>query len=132
MSEFAPEQIILGAAYLEGRRLREDRIRANKIAAIDAAVARFTTLLDQASATLASTPDNYVRGVLPWDPQGYYTADQTLIPDQEAIDAFTLLAREITWEGRHRDDPDAALTRLSSLFVRIQTSAAQRRSDIVA
>jgi hypothetical protein len=105
-----PAQLLLGAAigfvpsaiqfFLDGRRLKAERIRQQKIVSLDAAVGRMNTLLDHAAATVATRAAGQpVHGVLAHDPLAYYSADQSLIPDQATTKEFTPLRVE-SWAVR--------------------------------
>ena len=140
MAGFAPDQVALGALigfvpslalfYLDGRRSRADRIRHQKMEAVDAAVGRLNMFLDQASAALVSTADAPVQGVLPHDALGYYTADLNLIPAPEEVKAFVILFTEVVAQRLHRNEARATQDQLMGLFVRIAASARKRREQL--
>jgi hypothetical protein len=139
---FSPVQIAFGALvgflpslvlfYLEGRRARADRVRQERVSALDSAVGTLNKLLDSSVAALASKPNKTVSGVLPHDPLAYFAADITLIPDREAVVELTTLANEILFEGRHREDANATALRLAQLFVRVSGSARTKRQEVAA
>jgi hypothetical protein len=139
---FSPVQIAFGAVvgfvpslilfFLEGKRLQGDRVRDQRMSALDAAVGRMNKLLDSAVADLASKPDKVVSGVLPHDPLGYFAADARLIPDHEALVEMTTLVNEILVEGRHREEAAATAMRLTQLFVRVSESARNKREELAA
>lgn len=139
MEGFAPAQLILGAVigflpglalfYLDGRRVKADRIRQHRIASLDAAIGRMNKLLDHAAAEIVSTPERPISGVLPHDPLAYFTADTDEIPEKGALAEFTILVTEVM-QGGHRDEAGPTMRRLSDLFVRFSASAAKRRAEL--
>jgi hypothetical protein len=121
----------LAMFYLEGRRLKADRIRQQRLRALDATVGSMNKLLDAASAALASTLETQVHGVLPHDPLAYFESDPTLIPDHEAATEMTALLAEVL-AGGHREDRRATSERLTGLMVRITASARKKREELAA
>lgn len=138
---FAPAQIVLGALIgfvpsaalfiMDGRRMKAERIRQSRIAALDAAVGCMNKLLDHAASVVASrAAGSPIQGVLPHDPLAYYTADLTLVPDRESVEEFVHTVAPIM-SGATIDADAEGMRKLQDLFTKASISAGRHRDELI-